>query len=150
MGEVAPEVAPADEGQNAMMDPDQPAPMDPHQHVVMDLHQSSTETSPPLPVLTTASPTTAVMAAGPRPALMAAPPLEAGQEAGVPRSRESAVMDQLQPSMGTSPQPPAPMEANQSAPRMIVKRLNCENLFQLIPIILSTFFYELIKQYDLE
>ena len=33
---------------------------------------------------------------------------------------------------------------------MIVKRLNCENLFQLIPIILSKFFYELIKQYDLE
>merc|ERR1711874_611782 len=97
---------------------------DPHQHVVMDLPQSSTETSPPLPVLTTASPTTAVMVAGPRPALMAAPPLEAvqevGQEAGAPRSRESAVMDQLRPSMGTSPQPPAPMEANQSAPRMIV------------------------------
>ena len=39
---------------------------------------------------------------------------EVGQEAGVPRSRESAVTDQLRPSMGTSPQPPAQMEANQS------------------------------------
>ena len=73
-------------------------------------------------MLTTASPTTAVMEAGPRPALMAAPPLEAvqevgqevGQEAGVPRSRESAATDQLRPSMGTSPLPPARMEANQS------------------------------------
>ena len=110
-------------------------------------------------MLTTASPTTAVMEAGPRPALMAAPPLEAvqevGQEAGVPRSRESAVMDQLRPSMGTSPQPPAPMEANQSkirktkylmnldlcsgAPRMIVKMLNYAILFQLIPIIFQNF-----------
>ena len=104
---------------------------------------------------------------GPRPALTAAPPLEAvqeagqevgqevGQEAGVPRSRESAATDQLQPSMGTSLQPPAPMEANQSkirkvtclinldlcsgAPRMIVKMLNYAILFQLIPIIFENF-----------
>merc|ERR1719266_345188 len=122
--EDAPEAAQEAGDLNAMMVPGQLAPMDPHQHAMMDLPPSSTKTSPPLPVLTTASPTTAVMEADPRPALMAAPPLEAvqevGQEAGVPRSRESAVMDQLRPSMGTSPQPPAPMEANQSAPRMIV------------------------------
>merc|ERR1719266_2445857 len=104
--EDAPEVAQEAGDQNAMMVPGQLAPMDPHQHAMMDLPPSSTKTSPPLHVLTTASPTTAVM--------------EAGQEAGVPRSRESAVTDQLRPSMGTSPQPPAPMEANQSAPRMIV------------------------------
>ena len=117
-------------------------------------------------MLTTASPTTAVMEAGPRPALMAAPPLEAvqevGQEAGVPRSRESAATDQLRPSMGTSPQPPAPMEANQSkirkikyfmnsdlcsgAPRMIVKMLNYAILFQLIPIIFQNFNFNKITR----
>ena len=79
-------------------------------------------------MLTTASPTTAVMEAGPRPALMAAPPLEAvqevGQEAGVPKSRESAATDQLRPLMGTSPQPPAPMEANQSMKRKLKYFMN--------------------------
>ena len=40
---------------------------------------------------------------------------------GVPRSRESAVTDQPRPLMETSPQPPAMMGVNPSAPRKSVR-----------------------------
>merc|ERR1711936_987626 len=103
------------------MEPDQPALMDQHQHVLMDLPPSSTMTSPPLLVLTTASPTTALTTARPRPAPMAATLQEAAPGVGVPRSRESAVTDQPRPLMETSPQPPAMMGASPSAPRKSVR-----------------------------
>merc|ERR1712137_1367076 len=87
---------------------------------------SLTATSQPLHVLMAASPgTTALMAQSPTPALMAAPPPsgDPGAMAGAPRRTESAAMDQLRPLTVTSPPLPALMEANPSAPRMIVSKI---------------------------
>merc|ERR1711971_1089098 len=109
---------------SAMMDQDQPA------RTAQPLFL--TETCPPSPVLTTASLTTALMTRGPTLALMAAPPALAGPEArGVPRRRESAAMDQLRHLTGTSPLPPALMEASPSAPRMIARNKFKCTLFYL-------------------
>merc|ERR1719154_313555 len=104
------------------MDQDPPAQTAQHQPVTMAPTLSLTETCPPSRVLTTASLTTALMARGRTPALMAAPPALADPEArGVPRRRGSAAMDQLRHLTGTSPLPPARMEASPSAPRMIAR-----------------------------
>merc|ERR1719341_1648856 len=105
-----------------MMDQDQPARTVQPQPVTMALPLSLTETCQPSRVLTTASLTTALMTRGPTPVRMAAPPALADPEArGVPRRRESAAMDQLRHLTGTSPLPPARMEASPSAPRMIAR-----------------------------